>query len=122
MMVGVRGMLIGAHAYSHPPMVMAADLAADFKNAEAVPDDTRRRMVPADESEMKRANATAVQWLTDVLKASNGEKVGVIVIWTSALPTVSAGEMTFVLVKGAEISPGEWRIGHVVYGYPNLNP
>ncbi|MGH7213792.1 MAG: hypothetical protein ACREIT_03395 [Tepidisphaeraceae bacterium] len=112
----IGAQLLGAHGYLHPPMVMAADIAADFKNGSDVPEAVKNRMVPDGDTEIKRANATAVQWLTQVLIAAEGEFIGAIIVWA---PTAGAnGEPMFVLVKGIEIAPGEFRMSRVIYGRP----
>jgi hypothetical protein len=104
--------LVGGHGYVHPPHGMAGDLAGDFKKATAVPDAAKARFLVEDESDLRRANATAVQWLEVQLEAKGGTLVGAIVMWTSA------NEPVFVLVKGEE-SGGAARIRSIVYGTPS---
>jgi hypothetical protein len=77
---------------------------------------------------MKRANATAVQWLVDQLDAKNGAHVGVIILWTPRppVPGVTSDappicDPVFVLVRGEEVGVGEFKINYVVYGCPMLN-
>src|SRR5947208_4003844 len=41
----VNARVIGHHAYIHPPMEMAADLAADFKNAAGVPEKLKIKFI-----------------------------------------------------------------------------
>lgn len=131
---------IGIHAYVHPPLVMAADLMADCKNAD-LPDSVRQRMVPQDDASMQRANATAAQWISDSIDAATGDRVGVLVFFepTDALRAArgfasnvnsSGGELIFVLVRaqaGAVASPAAEtlaptaiRIDRIVYGNPLL--
>src|SRR5258708_7955922 len=55
----VNSTVMGQHAYIHPPLVMAADIAADFKNAASVPEKVKAKFIVDDESDIKRANATA---------------------------------------------------------------
>jgi hypothetical protein len=121
-----KSTLVGAHAYLHPPMVMAADLSADFKTAAAVPERAKARFVVDDETDIKRANATAAQWIGETLGARNGTPVGVVVLWTprpappGVTPVSADGghDVVFVLCRGEEVKPGEYRITTVVYGRP----
>lgn len=121
----VKSTLIGQHAYLHPPLVMAADIAADFKNAAAVGDKAKARYIVDDENEMKRANATAVQWVVEQLEAKSGTPVGVIILWTPrpAAPGTPEGtavisEPLFVLCRGEEVAAGEYRVNAIVFGNP----
>jgi len=121
--------ILGAHAYINPPLVMAADLAADFKNATDLPEEIRKRMLPVDDDDMKRANATAAQWVASALAAHPGEFVAVIVVWkdesvqpvslTDQAP--SQGAVQFVLLKGEEIAPGDFRISLALMGKPFIS-
>src|SRR4051794_21244611 len=104
--------LVGGHGYVHPPHGMAGDLAIDFKKAAAVPDGAKARFLIDDDADLRRANATAVQWLETQLDAKNGTLVGAIVMWTAA------NEPVFVLVKGEEGSGGAVRIKTILYGTP----
>jgi hypothetical protein len=103
--------LVGGHGYVHPPHGMAGDLAVDFKKATGIPDAAKARFLMEDESDLRRANATAVQWLEVQLDAKSGMLVGAIVMWTSA------NEPVFVLVRGEE-SGGAVRIRSILYGTP----
>ncbi|HEY8668265.1 MAG TPA: hypothetical protein VIL86_16570 [Tepidisphaeraceae bacterium] len=130
-----KATVLGAHGYLQPPLAMAADLAADFKNTAGVPEEFKRRMIPGDDAEMNRANATAVQWLAKVLDPAANQAVAVIVLWpplsspspaNPAAPTLTGkelgggqgGQAIFVLVKGEEVAPNRFRVRQVVFGYP----
>ena len=135
-----RSTLVGQHAYFHPALVMAADVAADFKQSTAVPDKVRISFLIDDQNEMKRANATAVQWLVEQLQAQQGSPVAVIVLWTpkpaeapdaadpdakpapdakeDPKPAPPAFEPVFVILKGEETDPHRFRINYIVYGNP----
>lgn len=112
-----KAVRLGGHAYIHPPLVMAADISADFKTANGVPDETKRQMIPEDDAEMKRANATAVQWMADAVGAKSGMPVGVVVLWVEGGGDEVA-HMLFVLVRGEEIANNQYRIKTIVYGDP----
>lgn len=118
-----RSTLVGQHAYMHPPLVMAADLAADFKNVTVVPDKEKSRFLIDDETEMKRANATAVQWVVEQLEARQGVPIGVVILWTPRSALVfdsapSAFDVLFVLCRGEETAPGQYKLSSIVYGHP----
>jgi hypothetical protein len=122
-----KSTLVGQHAYMHPPMVMAADVSADFKNAAAVPDKAKVKFMIDDETEMKRANATAAQWMGEIVEAKHGAPVGVLVLWTPR-PTASgaapvseaapAYDIVFILCRGEQVGTNKFRIASVVYGSP----
>jgi hypothetical protein len=104
--------LVGEHGYVHPPRSMAGDLAVDFTKASGVPEAGKARFLIDDEGDLRRANATAVQWLETQIDAKNGMLVGAVVMWTPA------GEPVFVLVKGEEGAGGAVRIRTILYGVP----
>lgn len=129
--------MVGAHAYVHPPLVMAADLMADCKNSELLPDSIRERMVPQDDVAMQRANATAAQWISQTLDATAGDRVAIFVFFepNDALPPATShniasssltGDLLFVLVHARRTSDtpaspnsaGAALVDRVVYGNP----
>jgi hypothetical protein len=122
----VKSTIIGQHAYVHPPLVMAADIAADFKNAAGVPDKSKAQYIVDDESEIKRANTTAVNWVVEQLNVGAGTPVGVIVLWTPRpLPpgakesqSTAVFDVMWVLCRGEETVGHKFRINTVVYGSP----
>jgi hypothetical protein len=120
-----KSTIVGQHAYIHPPLVMAADIAVDFKNAASVSDKVKARFIIDDEAEIKRANATAVEWVVDQLKVRDGTPVGVIVLWAprpvppgmkSTEP--QAFDVIFVLCRGEQLAGGKFKINEVIYGEP----
>jgi hypothetical protein len=134
-----KSTLVGQHGYFHPALVMAADVAADFKNATAVPEKVRTLFMIDDPAEIKRGNATAVQWVVEQLEAKQGQPVAVIVLWSRKAAAAAAAEPVtegnekgegkkqeqavafeplFVLVRGEEMDPHKFRINYVVYGNP----
>src|SRR5215207_7965133 len=116
-----KATLVGHHAYLHPPLVLAADIAADFKNAAAIADEAKTKFVIDDETEIKRANATAAQWVSEQLSAGNSTPVGVIVLWTPRKGSTAEApqfEALFVLCRGEENAQKTPRINSVVYGTP----
>ena len=122
-----KATLVGAHGYMHPPLVMAADIAADFKNCPSIPDEVKRHMIPEDDAEMQRANATAVQWVTEMLQITTNQPVGVIVLWCApsasgaATGTSDQPQTVFLLIKGQETAPDQFRLRQIVYGHPQQN-
>jgi hypothetical protein len=122
----VKSTIIGQHAYVHPPLVMAADIAADFKNAAALPEKSKAQYIVDDESEIKRANTTAVNWVVEELGVQAGTPVGVIVLWTPRpLPpgakesqSTPVFDVMWVLCRGEETEGHKFRINTVVYGSP----
>jgi hypothetical protein len=117
-----RSTLVGQHAYLHPPLVMAADIAADFKNAASIAEDAKTKFVIDDETEIKRANATAAQWICEQLSAGNNTPVGVIILWTPRSGSTADApqyDAIFVLCRGEENAQQKTpRISTVVYGTP----
>jgi len=118
-----KSLLVGQHAYMHPPLVMAADIAADFKLATTVPDRAKARFLIDDDVEMKRANATAVQWVVEQFAATQGTPIGVIVLWTPRANPAGGNapplfDTVFVLCRGEEVGPLEYKLTNVVYGNP----
>jgi hypothetical protein len=122
---GSLSSLIGVHAYIHPPMGLAADIAVDCKNAADFPDAMREKMIPKDDADMQRANATAAQWLSQKLGAADGDHVGVIVLYWNGEPARNATsidraspELIFVLVSGVTTDLHNFQIQRIIYGNP----
>jgi len=116
-------MSIGSHASLFPPLSVAAEVANDLKGAPQIPEVVRLRYLPIDEVDMKRANATAVQWLADSLSAVNGDPVGALIFWidetaSASRPEQATQSLLFVLLKGQQLPSGEYRIVKIVYGNP----
>lgn len=116
------GRLLASHGYIHPPTTMAADLAKDFKNASDIPDGVRTQMTPSDPEQMRSANATAASWFAQVLQIADKTPVGVIVIWPTSGDRIAreSPSPVFILVRGAEVSAGDFRITGVAFGAPVL--
>jgi len=119
----VKSTIIGQHAYNGAPLVMAADIAADFKNAAAIPDQVKAQFTIDDETEIKRANTIAGQWLMEELNADDGAPVGVIVLWTPrpTVPGVKSApsfDVIFVLCRGQRIAENKYKMTSIVYGSP----
>ncbi len=72
--------LIASRAYSVTPSTLAGDLAADVRDAD-LPALAKRRLTPADEPDLKRANSVASKWIDTTLMTSGAEPIGVLVFW-----------------------------------------
>lgn len=101
--------------YVFAPEKMANEIADAFKSAE-VPEELKQRMDIRDEAHSKRANRTAVSWLTESLGAKEGDKVGVLIYWCDKT-TNEDPEVIFILVKGDKDSQNA-RIKSVCFGNP----
>jgi hypothetical protein len=113
------GTVLASHIYSFPPLAMAADLAADFKTASQVPDSLKELMIPQDDEGMKRANATAIQWLAQALGAEKGTPVAVVLLLPVTPPDAKAPAVPLlVLIKGDQGLDGAIHVSRVVYGTP----
>lgn len=114
--------LLGQHAYDGPPATLASDIAADFRSAGNVPDDFRQYMNPQDTQQMQQANQIAGQWINDMLQATPQDPIGVVVCWQGGTPDPELGatrpQPLFVLVKGRQVTPGDYRITQIVFGNP----
>ena len=124
--LGSNATIVGQHAYIYPPQGMAVDLAADFKNAADLPSKLKTRFIVEDDNDIKRANATAVQWVAEQLTVRPGTPVGVIVLWAPR-PTHAGAkaaaekpphELVFILLRGDQTAPREFRMDSIVYGNP----
>jgi len=110
-----KGQAISALNYVFAPEQMANEIAEAFKSAE-VPEELRRRMDIRDEAHSRRANRTAVTWLTESLGAKQGDKVGVIIYWCDKTANEDP-EVIFILVKGDPQSQHA-KIKSVCFGNP----
>jgi hypothetical protein len=113
---------LGVHAYTSRPQTLASDLASDFRDNQSVPESIRRDMIPPDDEAAKRADITAGEWITRVLKLEKEQPVGVVVLWPDLqrrgpdAPS-AAPRPTFVLIKG-QAMPDGFRITNLIYGDP----
>jgi hypothetical protein len=112
--------LLSIHAYLKTPTTLASDLAADLQNASGLPDATRERMIPSDETAARRANETATQWITQTLQPAKDQLVGVIVLWKEERSDTFGTPRTrpiFVLVK-AQLVENQYVVRQVTFGDP----
>src|SRR5215212_5038789 len=68
-----KGSLISSFSYVFAPETMANDIAEGFKNAE-VPEELKKRMAMRDDAHARRANRTAVSWLSEAVGANRAIK------------------------------------------------
>jgi hypothetical protein len=116
--------VLAARGYPGVPEELASDLAADFKGAE-LPETIKRKLIAADDADTRRANTTAAKWITMTLEPSEGEPVGVIVLWQPEQRDSSTDENAppaalpmFVLVRGERTGRDSFRIRQIHYGDP----
>lgn len=105
--------LLGFHAYHHPPVALAADVANDVSSAPIVPDELKRNLVPSDETELARSNDIAAHWVNQTLSPERHQAVGVVVWWD-----VVAAKPSFMLIKGEAVGAKQYNIVQVVFGNP----
>jgi len=113
------GVVLSSRTYTFPPMALAADLAADFKSSPAIGDDLKAIMVPIDDDVMRRANATAIQWIANQLGATPGTPFSVSLV----LPATTGDPQKLptpllVLMRGTSIVEEQPQIDRVVFGTP----
>ncbi len=113
------GVVLSSRGYTFPPIALAADLAADFKSSPAIGDELKEIMVPADDDAMRRANATAIQWIANQLGATPGMPFSVSLVLpattgdTQKLPTP-----ILILTRGTTVVEELPQINRVVFGTP----
>jgi hypothetical protein len=113
--------LVSARAYVHVPPSVAGDVAEAFRQA-LVPEEVKVMMIPQDEAQLRRANATAALWLTDSLGARGGDRVAMIVLWSEEKiegETNPVQRVVFVLLKG-RTTDATAAIETIVFGTPQL--
>src|SRR4051812_9784256 len=76
--------LVIAKGYLETPTALASDIALEVKDKSELPDEVKRRLTPADNDTIKRANSTAGRWIATSLMTSGSEPFGVIVLWREA--------------------------------------
>jgi hypothetical protein len=136
LLAGARGcVLVSARSYVHAPPSAAGDVAEAFRDASpgVVPGAAKERMIPVDEAELRRANATAARWLTESLNAAPGDRVAIVVLFSAAADAAAAAAdatnadaaadplagVSFVLLKGTPAGT-EAKVQTVVFGNPRL--
>lgn len=123
LMRGARGAeILMARAYVQPPLALASDIADEVSGSDAVSEPVRERLWVSGET-AKRANATAAQWVGELLGARQGDLVGVVLLWKaeSSKPVEREGTtatLMFVLVKAQQKNGGPFKITSIVFGTP----
>jgi len=112
-----KGQVLSSLKYVFAPEKMANDIADAFKSAE-VPEELKRKMDIRDEAHSRRANRTAVTWLTESLGAKDGDKVGVLIYWCDKTANEDP-EVIFILIKADKESQNA-RIKTICFGNPIL--
>jgi len=105
--------VLADHAYVYPPTEMVSDIARDVNSSTIVPDFTKRTLNLDD----KRGKTTAMQWISQALNATDGELVGIIILWDSRPDTDDQHRLNFVLIKGQSDGDG-FKFTRIVYGDP----
>lgn len=106
--------LLGAHGYEFPPASLAVDIADDVRGSDLVSEAQKRKIIPLDDAEAARANATAGDWVARTLAAERNHLVGVAVFWD-----VAANRPVFILMKGDYVR-GSYEVKLAVYGDPMM--
>ena len=139
----VTGMhVIMSRTYMQTPGTLAGDIANAIKDV-PLPDEVKRRLTPADEAALKRANTTASTWVSASLFTNGSEPVAVVVLWKEGMepPTTqpeddepadkeAKGEKkpepklapiampVFILLKGDAVTDGRIKISQICFGNP----
>jgi len=110
--------LLTARSYLGAPATLAGDLAGD-STAPSVPDSVRKLLaLPDDPNRAKADSQTAAHWASDALNLSAGDPMAVLVFYMSTADADPAEHPIFVLIKGTEIGPDQFKISAVVFGDP----
>jgi hypothetical protein len=107
---------ITVRAYTLVPQTLASDLSDDFANALGMPESLRRPMLVADGEPARRANLTGAKWVASLLEPRATSATAVIVLWHASAEESAPNPPLLLLIRGHEISAGEWRIDQIIYG------
>jgi hypothetical protein len=111
--------LVDAHGYLHPPVTLAADIAADAAACDIIPPEAKQSLV-SDGPAAAKASEIAVKWVTSTLNANSGTLVGVITFWDLRVNGTPDNPVHpfFILIKGAQTDSGKFAITTIVFGDP----
>jgi hypothetical protein len=119
--------LVSARVYAWPTETVAVDLGADIMAFDPMPIALRRQYSPRNESDARRSNVIARQWINAVLQPSADSYVGVLVLW-EAPPPIAASQLigappisdlkppVIVLLRGEKDESGGVRIMRIAFG------
>ena len=110
--------LVSARAYDTPGATVASDIAADLRNATDLDVEVRKLLVPESDSQIRRANETALKWLHSELEASAQDPIGVIVLYEKDRAARQSRSFKFVLIKGERDAQQTFLVSRVVFGDP----
>lgn len=89
------------------------DIARDVDSSSAVADSEKRLLNLGD----KQGRPIAARWITEALSASDGDYLGIVILWDTRSEADDQHRLNFVLLKG-EASGEGFKIVRVVYGDP----
>jgi hypothetical protein len=114
--------IIGLHAYNTLPATIASDLSQDFTDCPLIPRDAKSFLIPRDDVHLRRANQTAMQWVSNILEVDERSHIGIIAFWQSQERIVGSrshsARLFIILIKGQQTAPGVFRIRQINYGNP----
>lgn len=105
--------VLGDHAYLYPSAQMTADIARDMNSSTIASDFAKKTLNLND----KQSRTVAAQWMAQSLSVSDGDLVGIIILWDSRQDIDDQHRLIFVLVRG-ERDGDAYKFTRVVYGDP----
>lgn len=111
--------LVGAHGYLQPSISAASDVIADVSANAAIAPSVKKRIVPAEGTDPRVANATMARWFATALDAQPGDPVAIVVLYDpgQAVGDVPATpQLVLVLARGEFDATGKPTITRVLYG------
>jgi hypothetical protein len=112
--------VVACLSYESAPTTVASDLSAHLAEAAFIPESIRLEFAVPAGAGGKRANDIASQWVMGTLQPGVQQPVAIIVLWRERPVGTSTqqpqGTLVFILIKGREISPDDYRTSLLVYG------
>lgn len=109
--------VVSARAYFHPSVSCASDIVADLTSNGTIDQETMRKLVPQNEGDLRRADATMARWFEAALEVKSGDPIAAIVLYDDGKgEPVRKPQLYFILLRGDLSSAGQPRISRALYG------
>jgi hypothetical protein len=119
--------LISARAFAWPSETVATDMGADIVASDLMPQAMRQQYAPRGESDARRSNQIARQWIAGVLQPTSSSFIAVLVLWEpppmvaqtfmiGSAPPSEPNPPVIILLRGEKDESGDVRITRIAYG------
>jgi hypothetical protein len=109
--------IVSAHAYMHPSVSCASDIISDLTANGTIDAESMRKLVPQNDGDIRKADATMARWFESVMEAKSGDPIAVLVLYDDGKgEPIRSPQLSFILVRGEVTPTGQPRFARLLYG------